>query len=196
VLTVFLTLSTVFVLIRLAPGDPAYSMAVHWPQRRTLQVRTRWASIIDLRPVPAVLKGLLQLDLGTSYSFQAPALDVVLGRLPIHDHLAIGDPATTVIAIPLALGWRATQTAAVNSRPTCHHRRTVHARLLDGLMLLTSSPCSSRSYRPLASPNGRHSSFRVTVAVLQIALISRWSDARWSVRSVAVHDGGSLPWGQ
>ena len=27
VLTIFLTLTTVFVLIRMAPGDPAYSMA-------------------------------------------------------------------------------------------------------------------------------------------------------------------------
>ena len=28
------------------------------------------------------LQGLLHLDLGTSYSFQAPAFDVVLSRLP------------------------------------------------------------------------------------------------------------------
>ena len=53
------------------------------------------------------LKGVLQLDLGTSYSFQAPALDVVLGRLPYTITLAFAAIVlTTVVAIPLGT-WMA-----------------------------------------------------------------------------------------
>ena len=80
-LTVFLTLSTVFVLIRMAPGDPAYAMAGPLASSEDL-ARIRTDMGLDQSVFVQYLlylKGLLQLDLGTSYSFQAPALDVVLG---------------------------------------------------------------------------------------------------------------------
>ena len=108
-LTVFLTLSTVFVLIRMAPGDPAYAMAGPLATSEDL-ARIRTDMGLDRSVFVQYLlylKGLLQLDLGTSYSFQAPALDVVLGRLPYTITLAVAAILlTTVIAIPLGT-WMA-----------------------------------------------------------------------------------------
>ena len=76
--------TTVFVLIRLAPGDPAYAMAGPLASSDDIE-RIRTSMGLDQSVFVQYLRylqGLLHLDLGTSYSFQAPALDVVLDRMP------------------------------------------------------------------------------------------------------------------
>src|SRR5919205_1478549 len=84
VLTLFLTLTTVFVLLRLAPGDPATAYAGPNPTTADLDRIRRQFGLDDsiLGQYWTFLKNLVQGDLGTSFSFQAPALDVVFDRLP------------------------------------------------------------------------------------------------------------------
>jgi ABC-type dipeptide/oligopeptide/nickel transport system permease component len=81
-LTIFLTLTTVFVLIRMAPGDPAYALAGPLASTEDLaQIRADMGldkSVFSQYLI--YLWDLVHLNLGTSYSFQAPAMDVVLGR--------------------------------------------------------------------------------------------------------------------
>ena len=105
-LTVFLTLTTVFVLIRLAPGDPAYAMAGPLATSEDL-ARIRVDMGLDQSVFVQYLRylqGLLHLDLGTSYSFQAPAFDVVLERLPYTITLSVAAIAlTTIVAVPLGV---------------------------------------------------------------------------------------------
>src|SRR3954451_14529956 len=70
-LPVFLPLSTVFVLIRLGPRDPAYAMAAPLATSEDL-AKIRTAMGLDqsvFTQYLLYLKGVLQLDLGTSYSF-------------------------------------------------------------------------------------------------------------------------------
>src|SRR3954464_15064930 len=104
VLTLFLTLTTVFVLLRLAPGDPAAAYAGPNPTTEDL-ARIRQQFGLDdslLVQYGRFLKGLLRGDLGTSFSFQAPALDVVLQRLPYTITLAVSAILlTSVVAVPL-----------------------------------------------------------------------------------------------
>jgi peptide/nickel transport system permease protein len=122
------------------------------------------------------LKGLLRLDLGTSYSFQAPALDVVLGRLPYTITLAVAAILlTTVIAIPLGT-WMARH--ADTRRELAANVVTIAGQSMPdfwtGLMLLTVfavllpilPSAGFTQWSSLVLP-------AVTVAVLQIALISR-----------------------
>src|SRR5918911_4306334 len=109
ILTLFLTLTTVFVLLRLAPGDPAAAYAGPNPTTEDLE-RIREQFGLDesiLGQYVTYLKGLLTGDLGTSFSFQAPALDVVLERLPYTITLAVSAILlTAVVAIPLGV-WMA-----------------------------------------------------------------------------------------
>lgn len=90
-LTIFLTLTTVFVLIRMAPGDPAYALAGPLASTEDLaQIRADMGldkSVFSQYLI--YLWDLVHLNLGTSYSFQAPAMDVVLGRLPYTITLAV-----------------------------------------------------------------------------------------------------------
>ncbi|MGH3642025.1 MAG: ABC transporter permease [Mycobacterium sp.] len=178
VLTLFLTLSTVFVLIRMAPGDPAYSMAGPLATSEDL-AKIRSAMGLDqsiFTQYLLYLKGVLQLDLGTSYSFQAPALDVVLGRLPYTITLAIAAIVlTTVVAIPLGT-WMARH--ADTRRELATNVVTIAGQSMPdfwtGLMLLTVfavlipvlPSAGFTQWSSLILP-------AVTVAVLQVALISR-----------------------
>src|SRR6478609_502958 len=134
-LTVFLTVSTVFVLIRLAPGDPA-----------------------------------------VSYAVQAPAMQVVAERMPYTLTLATAAILlTAVIAIPLGV-WMA-------RRPDTNRELGVNVLTIagqsmpdfwTGIMLLTGFavliplfPASGfATWGGLVLPT-------VTIAILQIALISR-----------------------
>ena len=134
-LTVFLTVSTVFVLVRLAPGDPAVAYAGPLATTEELaKVREQFG--LDLPLIQQYWIFLQQLftgDLGTSYSFQAPAIQVVLERMPYTLTLATASILlTAVVAIPLGV-WMSRraghQTRIRRQRPD--HRRAVHAGLLD-----------------------------------------------------------------
>ncbi|MGO4422923.1 ABC transporter permease, partial [Streptomyces sp. MCAF7] len=109
VLTIFLTLSTVFVLVRMAPGDPATALAGPNPTSADL-ARIREQFGLDdslLTQYWVFLRDLFTGDLGTSYSFHAPAFDVVLDRVPYTITLSAAAIAlTTLVAVPLGV-WMA-----------------------------------------------------------------------------------------
>jgi peptide/nickel transport system permease protein len=177
-LTVFLTLTTVFVLIRMAPGDPAYSLAGPLATTEDL-ARIRTDMGLDESVFVQYLKylqGLLHLDLGTSYSFQAPALDVVFSRLPYTITLAVAAILlTTVVAVPLGV-WMARN--ADTRRELAANAVTIAGQSMPdfwtGLMLITVfavlipvlPPAGFTTWSSLILPT-------VTIAVLQVALISR-----------------------
>lgn len=177
-LTVFLTVSTVFVLIRLAPGDPAVSYA--GPLATTEQLaKVREQFGLDkpvLEQYWIFLQQLFTGNLGQSYSFQAPAMQVVFERLPYTLTLATSAILlTAVVAIPLGV-WMA-------RRPDTGREFGVNVLTIagqsmpdfwTGIMLLTVFavlipifPASGfATWGGLVLPT-------VTIAILQIALISR-----------------------
>ncbi|MFE4535508.1 ABC transporter permease [Streptomyces scopuliridis] len=177
-LTVFLTLTTVFLLVRLAPGDPAAAYA--GPTATTADLaRIRAQFGLDqplLTQYGIFLRDLLTGDLGTSYSFRAPALDVVLDRMPYTITLAVSAiTVTAVVAVPLGV-WMARR--ADSKRELGGNVLTIAGQSMPdfwtGVMLLTVFavllpvlPASGfTSWSGLVLPT-------VTVAILQLALISR-----------------------
>jgi ABC-type dipeptide/oligopeptide/nickel transport system permease component len=177
-LTIFLTVSTVFVLIRMAPGDPAYALAGPLASTGDLE-KIRQQMGLD-QPLFAqywiFLKDLLAGNIGKSYSFQAPALDVVLSRLPNTIFLAVlAILLAIVVAIPLGV-WMAKR--ADTRRELGVNVLTIAGQSMPdfwiGIMLLTVFavvipifPASGfTSWSGVVLPV-------VTVAILQIALVSR-----------------------
>jgi peptide/nickel transport system permease protein len=177
-LTIFLTVSTVFVLVRLAPGDPAKAYA--GPFSTTEQVEeVRRQFGLDrplLEQYGIFVRDLFHGDLGTSFTFQAPAVDVVLDRLPYTITLAVAAIlVTTLVAIPLGV-WMAKR--ADTKRELGANVLTIAGQSMPefwtGIMLLTIFavlvpvlPASGfATWSGLALPT-------ITIAVLQIALISR-----------------------
>jgi ABC-type dipeptide/oligopeptide/nickel transport system permease component len=177
-LAIFLTLTTVFVLIRLAPGDPAYAMAGPLATTEDL-AKIRADMGLDESVVVQYLRylgGLLHLDLGTSYSFQAPAFDVVLERLPYTITLSLAAILlTTVVSVPLGV-WMARH--AETRRELAANAVTIAGQSMPdfwtGLMLITVfavlipifPTAGFATWPSLVLP-------AVTIAILQIALISR-----------------------
>ncbi|MGW3422956.1 ABC transporter permease [Streptomyces phaeochromogenes] len=177
-LTVFLTLTTVFLLVRLAPGDPASAYAAPSATSADL-ARIREQFGLD-EPLFVqygyFVRDLFTGDLGTSYSFHSPALDVVLDRMPYTITLAVSAIAvTTLVAVPLGV-WMARR--ADTRRELGANVLTIAGQSMPdfwtGVMLLTVLavlvpvlPASGfTSWSGLVLPT-------VTVAVLQLALISR-----------------------
>ncbi|GHH41037.1 ABC transporter permease [Streptomyces phaeochromogenes] len=177
-LTVFLTLTTVFLLVRLAPGDPASAYAAPSATSADL-ARIREQFGLD-KPLFVqygyFVRDLFTGDLGTSYSFHSPALDVVLDRMPYTITLAVSAIAvTTLVAVPLGV-WMARR--ADTRRELGANVLTIAGQSMPdfwtGVMLLTVFavlvpvlPASGfTSWSGLVLPT-------VTVAVLQLALISR-----------------------
>lgn len=178
VLTIFLTLSTVFVLVRMAPGDPATALAGPNPTSEDLaRIREQFGLNDSLLTQYGVfLRDLFTGDLGTSYSFHAPAFDVVLDRVPYTMTLSIAAIAlTTVVAVPLGV-WMARR--ADTKRELGANVLTIAGQSMPdfwiGVMLLTVFavlvpvlPASGfTTWGGLILPT-------VTVAILQMALISR-----------------------
>jgi peptide/nickel transport system permease protein len=178
VLTIFLTVSTVFVLVRLAPGDPAAAYAGPTASPEDLDRIREQLGLNEsvLSQYGIFLRGLLHGDLGTSYSFRQPALDVVLGRMPYTITLAVtAILLTAVISIPLGV-WMARR--ADTGREIGVNIATIAGQSMPdfwtGVMLLTGFavvlpilPASGfTTWGGLVLP-------AITVAILQIALISR-----------------------
>jgi peptide/nickel transport system permease protein len=177
-LTVFLTISTVFVLVRLAPGDPASAYAGPTATSADL-ARIREQFGLDkplITQYGIFLRDLLTGDLGTSYSFHSSALDVVLDRMPYTITLSIAAIAVTVaVAVPLGV-WMARR--ADTTRELGANVLTIAGQSMPdfwtGVMLLTVFavllpvlPASGfTSWSGLILPT-------ITIAVLQLALISR-----------------------
>jgi peptide/nickel transport system permease protein len=178
VLTIFLTVSVVFVLVRLAPGDPARTYAGPTATSEQVEAVRRQFGLDQPLIVQywAFIKGLFSGDLGTSFSYQAPALDVVLGRVAYTTTLATAAIlVTAVVSIPLGV-WMAKH--ADSRRELGANVLTVAGQSMPefwtGVMLLTLLavlvpvlPASGfTTWGGLVLPT-------VTIAVLQVALISR-----------------------
>ncbi|NKX54772.1 ABC transporter permease [Arthrobacter mobilis] len=177
-LTVFLTVSTVFILIRLAPGDPAVAYA--GPLATTEQLaKVRQQFGLDLPVLEQYWIFLQQLftgNLGTSYSFQAPALQVVLERMPYTLTLATSAIlVAAIVSIPLGV-WMAKRTDT--GKELGANILTIAGQSMPdfwtGIMLLTAFavlipvfPASGfATWGGLVLPT-------ITIAILQVALISR-----------------------
>ncbi|MFC8193856.1 ABC transporter permease [Streptomyces sp. NPDC057298] len=177
-LTVFLTISTVFVLVRLAPGDPAAAYAP--PSATTADLERIRAQFGLDKPLITqygiFLRDLLSGDLGTSFSFRDSALSVVLDRMPYTITLSLAAIAVTVaVAVPLGV-WMARH--ADTSRELGANVVTITGQSMPdfwtGVMLLTVFavllpvlPASGfTSWSGLVLPT-------LTIAILQLALVSR-----------------------
>ncbi|WP_320782649.1 ABC transporter permease [Streptomyces sp. CRN 30] len=177
-LTVFLAISTVFVLVRFAPGDPAAAYAGPTASTEDLaRIREQFGLDEPLFTQYGIfLRDLVQGNLGTSYSFRAPVLDVVFDRMPYTITLAVSAIAVTaLVAIPLG-AWMARR--ADSKREIGANVLTMAGQSMPdfwtGVMLLTVFavvfpvlPASGfTSWSGLVLPT-------ITVAVLQLALVSR-----------------------
>ena len=177
-LTIFLTVSAVFVLVRLAPGDPAKAYAGPFSTTEQVEEVRRKFGLDQPLLVQywTFVKGLFRGDLGTSFSYQAPALDVVLGRLPYTITLATSAIlVTALVSVPLGV-WMAKRPDT--GRELGANVLTVAGQSMPefwtGVMLLTLFavllpvlPASGfATWGGLVLPT-------LTIAVLQIALISR-----------------------
>jgi len=177
-LTIFLTVSTVFVLVRLAPGDPAAAYAP--PSATTADLERIRAQFGLDKPLITqygiFLRDLLSGDLGTSYSFHDSALSVVLDRMPYTITLSLAAIAVTVaVAVPLGV-WMARH--ADTPRELGANVLTITGQSMPdfwtGVMLLTVFavllpvlPASGfTSWSGLVLPT-------LTIAILQLALVSR-----------------------
>src|SRR5215210_7738823 len=91
VLTAWVTVTIVFLLLRLAPGDPAVSYAPPNPTSEQLEA-IRHEFGLD-RPLISqygtFLVHLFQGDVGDSFQFRKSALAVVMERLPFTITLAV-----------------------------------------------------------------------------------------------------------
>src|SRR5262245_51621047 len=109
VLTAWFTVTAVFVLLRLAPGDPAVNYAPPNPSSEQLDA-VRHEFGLDRSVLVQYLNYLGHLvrgDVGDSFQFRQSALQVVLDRLPYTITLALVSIAVTaVVAVPLGV-WMA-----------------------------------------------------------------------------------------
>jgi peptide/nickel transport system permease protein len=109
VLTAWMTVTAVFVLLRMAPGDPAVNYAPPNPSSEQLEaIRQQFG--LDQPILQQYLSYLGQLargDLGESFQFRQGALQVVLDRLPFTITLAVAAiVVTAVVSVPLGV-WMA-----------------------------------------------------------------------------------------
>src|SRR6266536_1251412 len=109
VLTAWFTVTIVFVLLRLAPGDPAVNYAPPNPRSEQLAA-VRHEFGLDqpvLGQYLTYLRNRVQGDIGTSFLLRQPVLQVVMDRLLYTVTLAVVAIAVTAaLAIPLGV-WMA-----------------------------------------------------------------------------------------
>jgi peptide/nickel transport system permease protein len=176
--TVFAVVTFVFFLLRMAPGDPAYNLVGQYAtQEQLAQVRAMWG--LD-KPVLTqyftYLANVLHGNFGESFVWQQPALSVVAARLPYTFLLAFaGIAVAAAIAIPLGIMTGLRRGSALD---TTVNLVTIAGQSMPefwvGVMLvfffavkLHLVPTSGyQSYSSIILP-------AVTVAILQIALVSR-----------------------
>jgi peptide/nickel transport system permease protein len=177
-LTVLLVVSVVFILIRLAPGDPAFALAGQTATAEQLEEIRRQFGLDQPLPIQYLLflGGLLQGDLGTSFSFGENALTVVLRALPYTLLLAVAAILlTALIAMPLGI---LTARKANTALDTSVNVVTITGQSMPdfwlGIMLIVLFavtipifPTSGfDSWAALVLP-------ATTIAILQVAVISR-----------------------
>jgi len=178
ILTIFVTVTIVFLLIRLAPGDPAYAYAGPLATAEQLDAVRRQFGLDQPLIVQYFhfLGGIFQGDTGTSYSFRQPALSVVMDRLPYTITLAIAAIVIAIIiSIPLGV-WMARRQNT--GREATASILTIAGQSMPdfwiGIMLVTLFsvllpwfPSSGfETWGGLVLP-------ALTVAILQVAVLSR-----------------------
>ena len=176
--TVLLVVSVVFILIRLAPGDPAFALAGQTATTEQLEEIRRQFGLDQPLPVQYLvfLQNLLRGDLGTSFSFGENAIAVVLRALPYTLILAVAAILfTALIAIPLGI---LTARRANTALDTTVNVVTIAGQSMPdfwlGIMLIVLLAVTI----PLFPTSGFDSWSALvlpatTVAILQIAVISR-----------------------
>lgn len=178
VLTAFLTILTVFVLLRLAPGDPAYNYAPPNPSTEQLEAIRKQFGLDQplLQQFWTFLSNLFHGDVGTSFQFKQPALQVVMDRLPYTITLAIAAiVVTTIIAVPLGV-WMARRN---NTAPELGANiATIAGQSMPdfwiGFVLLIIFAVNLSWFQPSGFATwGELVLPTATIAILQIALISR-----------------------
>jgi peptide/nickel transport system permease protein len=177
-LTVFLTITTVFLLLRMAGGDPAANYAPPNPTAAQLQA-VREAFGLDksgLEQYWIFLQQLVQGNVGESFKYKESALTVVLDRIPYTITLAVAAIVlTAIVAIPIGV-WMARRN---NTAPeTTANIFTIAGQSMPdfwiAFMLIIVFAVNLRWFDP--SGFAKMSSIvlpTVTIAILQIALISR-----------------------
>lgn len=176
--TVFVVVTLVFFLLRMAPGDPAYNMVGQYATADQLaQVRAMWG--LD-KPVLVqygiYLKNILHGDFGTSFVWKQSAVAVVLERLPNTFVLALaGIVLAALIAIPLGI-WTGLRRGSTVDNVT--NVVTITGQSMPefwvGVMLIFFFAVKLHLV-----PTSGYQGFRsvilpaFTVAILQIALVSR-----------------------
>jgi peptide/nickel transport system permease protein len=178
VLTAWFTVTIVFLLLRLAPGDPAANYAPPNPTSEQLAAVRQEFGLDQplLSQYLTYLGNLLHGDIGTSFQFRQPALQVVMDRLPYTVTLAVAAIAVTAaLAIPLGV-WMARRgdtapelganiaTIAGQSMPDFWIGFVLLIVFAVNLQWLPSSGFTSTSAIVLPC---------LTIVVLQVALISR-----------------------
>jgi peptide/nickel transport system permease protein len=177
-LTVLLVVSVVFILIRLAPGDPAFALAGQTATTEQLDAVRHQFGLDQPLPVQYLLflQHLLRGDLGVSFSYGENAISVVLRALPYTLLLAIAAILlTALIAIPLGV---LTARKADTALDTSVNVVTIAGQSMPdfwlGIMLIVLFAVTI----PLFPTSGFDSWSALvlpatTVAILQIAVISR-----------------------
>jgi peptide/nickel transport system permease protein len=178
ILTAWITVTIVFLLLRLAPGDPAVSYAPPNPTSEQLEaIRQEFG--LD-RPLISqygtFLVSLLRGDVGESFQFRQSALTVVMERLPFTITLAVAAIViTAILAIPLGV-WMARRantagelaanigTIAGQSMPDFWIGFVLLIIFAVNLQVLPPSGFTSMSSLVLPT---------LTIVILQVALISR-----------------------
>jgi peptide/nickel transport system permease protein len=178
ILTAWFTVTVVFVLLRMAPGDPAVSYAPPNPSSEQLDAIRREFGLDQslLSQYWTFMSHLLHGDVGQSFQFRRSAQAVVLDRLPYTITLAVAAIViTALLAIPLGV-WMARRantagelganiaTIAGQSMPDFWIGFVLLIVFAVNLQWFPSSGFTSISSLVLPT---------VTIVVLQVALISR-----------------------
>lgn len=178
ILTAFLATATVFVLLRMAPGDPAANYAPPNPTSEQLEAIRREFGLDQSIAVQfwTFLQHLVQGDVGTSFFFKRPAIEVVLERLPYTITLAVSAIlVTALVAIPLGV-WMARRNNTAKELGA--NIATIAGQSMPdfwiGFVLLIVFAVNLGWFAP-AGFNDASSVVlpTVTIAILQVALISR-----------------------
>ena len=103
---IFIVVLFIFVLMRVAPGDPARLML---PENATEEEVADMRAFLGLdKPIPqqfiAYIIGILHGDFGTSMVYNRPVMDVILVRIPNTLKLSVGTILFAIlIAVPLGI---------------------------------------------------------------------------------------------
>jgi peptide/nickel transport system permease protein len=177
-LTAWVTVTVVFLLLRLAPGDPAVSYAPPNPTAAQLDAIRHDFGLDQplISQYGTFLAHLLRGDVGQSFQFRKPALEVVMERLPFTITLAVAAIViTAVLAIPLGI-WmarRANTAAELGANIATIAGQSMPDFWIGFVLLIIFAvnlqvlpPSGFTSLSSLILPTA-------TIVILQVALISR-----------------------